>query len=107
MTIDMHELRQRPLCDAALLLQVHDAWHRNPPAPELESVFPDASAEEIASAKRKASSLLARAFSVGDEALANRHSNYPELVARLQAAHPGFIEASYLEVIGFGCFLAR
>ena len=107
MSFGLDPLHHETILDVALRLQLHDAWHRNPPAPSLASVFANVAAPELEAASRKARALLACAYEYGDEALSARHRNYPELVQRLSASHPGFSESSYIEVIGYGCFLAK
>jgi hypothetical protein len=107
MSVDPPVLRKRSLRDAALCLQLHSAWRRDPPAPPLAFVFPELSTYELATATLEAGALLARAYSAGDEALANKHRNHSEIIAKLQAEHPGFTDEGYSEVITYGCYLAR
>jgi hypothetical protein len=105
--IDLSKLREQSVRDAALRLQLHSAWRRVPPAPLLANVFPDHEPHQLAEASAEAAALLQCAYSAGDEALTAKHSNYPEIIARLQAQHPGFTQESYLEVINYGCYLAK
>jgi len=105
--MDLSKLRGQSVLDTALHLRLHSARRRIPAAPLLANVFPDHEPVKLAEASTRAAALLRCAYSAGDEALAAKHSNYPELIARLQAKHPGFTQESYLEVISYGCYLAK
>lgn len=95
------------LMDAALTLQLCRVWGRQPEGESLEQMFPGIGGRHIDQAMAEATMLLASAFSAGSTALATVDPDIALIILRLKRRHPGFSDASYRDVINFGCFLAR